>query len=43
MTIDIAVLFSGGGRTVLNLLNQIEAGNLDARAAPPAIGRGTPR
>ncbi len=30
MTIDIAVLFSGGGRTVLNLLNQIEAGNLDA-------------
>lgn len=31
MTIDIAVLFSGGGRTVLNLLNHIEAGNLDAR------------
>ncbi|MBI69869.1 MAG: phosphoribosylglycinamide formyltransferase [Phycisphaerae bacterium] len=31
MTIDIAVLFSGGGRTVLNLLNQIEAGNLDAK------------
>ena len=30
MTIDIAVLFSGGGRTVLNLLNQIEAGNIDA-------------
>ncbi len=30
MTIDIAVLFSGGGRTVLNLLNHIEAGNLDA-------------
>ena len=30
MTIDIAVLFSGGGRTVLNLLNHIEAGTLDA-------------
>ena len=30
MTIDIAVLFSGGGRTVLNLLNQIEVGTLDA-------------
>jgi len=30
MTTDIAVLFSGGGRTVLNLLDCIEQGTLDA-------------
>ena len=29
--LEIAVTFSGGGRTVLNLLDRIEAGALDAR------------
>ncbi|MHC4162938.1 MAG: phosphoribosylglycinamide formyltransferase [Planctomycetota bacterium] len=29
--LDVAVTFSGGGRTVLNLLEKIEAGELDAR------------
>jgi len=29
--LDIAVVFSGGGRTVLNLLAKIDAGELDAR------------
>jgi phosphoribosylglycinamide formyltransferase-1 len=29
--LDLAVTFSGGGRTVLNLLDRIEAGELDAR------------
>jgi phosphoribosylglycinamide formyltransferase-1 len=29
--LEIAVTFSGGGRTVLNLLDKIEAGALDAR------------
>ncbi len=29
--LDVAVTFSGGGRTVLNLLSKIEAGELDAR------------
>ena len=29
MTMNIAVLFSGGGRTILNLLDNIENGNLD--------------
>ncbi len=30
MTISLGVLFSGGGRTILNLLNCIERGELDA-------------
>ncbi len=30
MTTRIAVLFSGGGRTVLNLLDKIDDGVLDA-------------
>lgn len=29
--LDVAVTFSGGGRTVLNMLEKIEAGELDAR------------
>jgi phosphoribosylglycinamide formyltransferase-1 len=29
--LDVAVTFSGGGRTVLNLLSKIDAGELDAR------------
>ena len=31
MTISLAVLFSGGGRTVLNLLDYIDRGELDAK------------
>ena len=30
MSIRLAVLFSGGGTTILNLLNHIEDGKLDA-------------
>ena len=31
MTISLGVLFSGGGRTILNLLDCIERGELDAK------------
>ncbi len=31
MTNTLAVLFSGGGRTAINLLDKIECGNLDAK------------
>ena len=42
MTVQLAVLFSGGGRSVLNLLDSIENGELNAEitlARTPSTAR----
>lgn len=40
MTTNLAVLFSGGGRTVLNILDCIENGTLDAKITLAIASRG---